>query len=78
MNVRAKFFVESVTYHKGEVATIRLLPVTKGCPENDTFYRWTPAGEIVLQTVNRTAADAFTPGQELYVDFVPVIAEESA
>ena len=72
MNVRAKFKVQSVTLVEGGLATVVLLPVTGGSPENEKFYKWTPGGKIELSTVNAAAAAAFNPGGMMYVDFTPV------
>lgn len=75
MTVRAKFVVNSITrtLHwdkaKGEIATIKLYPVTSGSEENKSFYAATPSGSIELGTVNQLAADAFELGKEYYVDF---------
>lgn len=68
MNVRAKFRVHELTaYETGH--RILLRPVTSGSEENAQFYKWTPGGEIVLQTINPEAAKEFSPGAEFYVDF---------
>ncbi len=39
--------------------------------ENSKFFKYTPAGEVVLQTVNEEAAKQFEPGKAYYVDFTP-------
>jgi hypothetical protein len=68
MIVRAKFRCRSrEIQEQGEV--IKLSPVTGGSPENDLFYKWTPAGEILLQTINGEAGKQFVPGKDYYVDF---------
>lgn len=75
--VRAKFFVQSITQtkhwdkSKGLVATIELCPVTGGSEENKAFFDATPSGNIKLGTVNQDAAAAFELGAEYYVDFTP-------
>lgn len=68
--VRAKFKCQDIKpmTDDGDV-TITLQPVTGGSPENESFYKYTPGGQIVLSTVNETAADYFEVGQEYYVDF---------
>lgn len=58
---------------------VRLVPVmskSKGggygdCEENKAFYAATPSGEIVLDTINPSAAEQFVPGQAFYIDFTP-------
>lgn len=80
MAVRAKFTVQSVTETKwgtdkdGKkvlVYEVKMWPVTSGSPEDTAFWQATPAGEIRLSTVNKTAADQFESGDAFYVDFTP-------
>lgn len=68
MNVRAKFKVTSVT-HDTNGHSVKLMPVTGGSPENESFFKWTPCGEITMGTINVEAAANFTPGKQFYVDF---------
>ncbi len=42
--------------------------VTEGSDENKRFFAATPSGNIKISTL---AVDAFEPGEEYYVDFVP-------
>jgi hypothetical protein len=73
MGVRAKFVCSSITRNqhwdkaKGEIQTIRLVPVTQGSEENKAFYEATPGGQIDLSTVN--AGSYFELGGEYYLDF---------
>lgn len=67
MAVRAKFKVFSKTVD-GEVV---LRPVISGSAENESFFRWTPCGEIRMSVLNQQAFDALTLGEEFYVDFTP-------
>jgi hypothetical protein len=72
--VLAKFVCQTVVpaqHDTDEVKgqTITLTPVTTGSAENESFYKWTPGGQITLSTVNQTAAAQFTPGNEYYVTF---------
>lgn len=74
MSVRAKFRVDGV--YKTEQPnedwyTVILRPVTYGSEENESFYRWTPGGEIGLQLVREDTAQQFEVGKEYYVDFTP-------
>lgn len=76
MNVRAKFLCKSwraaADFRDGEaIHEILLEPVISGSEENEKFFRWTPGGQVVLQVVNATAAEAFVVGKEYYVDFSP-------
>lgn len=68
--VRAKFKVTELTQTEyGE--RIKLQPVTGGSPENESFFKWTPSGQIEIGTVNPDAAKEFEVGTEFYVDFTP-------
>lgn len=69
--VRAKFRVETVTYHRDGYASIKLFPVVSGSEENKRFYKYTPSGSIELSTINLEAAGQFLPGHDYYVDFTP-------
>lgn len=75
--VRAKFRCTSHTV-EGDGAAIVLQPVTGGSKENDSFYRYTPAGEIRLTTINQDAAKQFEVNKEYYVDFSAVDTVERA
>ncbi|MDE2232873.1 MAG: hypothetical protein KGJ90_01960 [Patescibacteria group bacterium] len=74
MPVRAKFWVESKKEIRGDACgagfVVELRPVCNGSDENKEFYKWTPAGSIVLETVNKDAADALEVGKSYYVDFI--------
>lgn len=48
---------------------IRLTPVASGSKENESFYKWTPGGQIQLSTVNKAAVSLFVPGKELFITF---------
>lgn len=69
MTVRAKFRVTSITAYEGGSSTIKLVPVVSGSDENKAFYKWTPGGQIELQTVNEEASKQFEIGAEMYIDF---------
>lgn len=72
MSVRAKFKVEKIEEYNGG-KSITLYPVYDSDPssENSRFYKWTPAGHILLSTVNPAAAEQFALGKEFYIDFTP-------
>lgn len=69
--VRAKFRCDSVTLLVNG-AQITLIPVTSGSEENESFYKWTPAGSISLSLVSKATANHFYPGHEYYIDFTEV------
>lgn len=71
MSVRAKFLVtEKKQSHSTpeSVFTITMNPVTSGSPENDTFYKYTPGGQLVLSVLNPAAAAVFEVGGQYYLD----------
>jgi hypothetical protein len=68
--VRAKFkVVKKEALEADGGAKIVLQAVCGGSPENEQFFKYTPSGEIVMQTVNPEAAVQFEEGKEGYVDF---------
>lgn len=69
--VRAKFKVNSKLQKGSDEYEVTLYPVTGGTAENETFYKWTPAGKIEMATINKAAADQFEVGKSMYVDFTP-------
>ena len=66
--MRAKFKLES-KLTTASSATLTFNPVVSGSEENKKFYKYTPAGNIVLSTINLDVAAKFNPGDEVYVDF---------
>lgn len=75
--VRAKFWCASVNDSESSTEepkgkTITLNPVTSGSEENEQFYKMTPAGQVILTTVNEEAAASFEVGKEYFVDFTKV------
>ncbi len=73
--VRAKFVVYERTrtefFNCEPAFTIKARAVTSGSEENKSFWKYTPSGELVMQTVNPEAAEQFKPGKEFYLDFTP-------
>lgn len=67
--VRAKFYVNSVKEHDG-VFDVHLMPVSSGSDENKQYWSATPAGSIMISTVNPFAGNQFKQGREYYVDFI--------
>jgi hypothetical protein len=41
-------------------------------PEDQSFAESTPSGEMKFTVTNQTVIDQFKPGQEYYIDLVPV------
>lgn len=78
MNVRAKFYVYSVTRITGGNVSVLLQPVTSGSEENKDFWKYTPSGKLEMSmNAGVPAADAFEPGQEYYLDFSLANGEET-
>jgi hypothetical protein len=78
MNVRAKFYVNSVTQSKwgpdqDTMYTVKLSPVmgSSGPDENKTFWKYTPCGSVELGTINAGAGAGFEIGKSYYLDFSP-------
>ena len=42
-----------------------------GNDENNTFAKWSPAGEFSLTITNPALLGTYRPGQVFYVDFTP-------
>ena len=51
----------------GFLYTAKFSAVSEGSPENKSFWEHTPSGTIELTSILQ---DAFTPGEEYYVDFI--------
>lgn len=78
MNVRAKFVVQSVTRYPHGTNEVRLTPVTDdGIEENRRFHKARPSGQITMSIDNPSAAEEFEPGDEFYVDFTPIVQNET-
>lgn len=68
--VRAKFKCTSKE-PMNEGFALRLEAVISGSLENESFFRWTPSGQLLLATVNPQAAEQIQVGQEYYIDITP-------
>ena len=72
--VRAKMRCDSkVERHDGgkPIFEVEFHPVSDADGENAKFYHYTPGGVLKLATINKSAADQFSPGNEYYVDISP-------
>lgn len=77
MNVRAKFLCiakepEGPTAGPVDGYRLEFMAVTEGSEENDTFFKYTPFGQLAISTINVEAAEQFAPGKSYYLDFIPV------
>jgi hypothetical protein len=71
--VRTKFKCEVINPDTNgtDGKSIALSAVTSGSEENDSFFKFTPAGTVYLSIVDLEAAKQFEVGKEYYVDFTP-------
>lgn len=73
MQVKAKMVCNlKEEAHEGTF-NIGLIAVTSGSEENEQFFKYTPAGSVTFQTINKSAADAFDLSKEYYVVFEEAI-----
>ncbi len=66
--VRAKFKCDSKE-KSGDGYFLRFSVVINGSPENESFFKWTPSGQLSMGTINEKAAEEFEVGKEYYLDF---------
>jgi len=74
MSVRAKFTVSQKVLNTGGHGNITLSAVIGGSEKSDednSFWKFTPAGSITLHIDNQAAFEQFSVDQEYYVDFTP-------
>lgn len=70
VQVRAKFRCSEKNQSESGFNLV-FWPETSGSPENDAFYKYTPAGKLELSTINAEAAAGFEVGKAYYLDFMP-------
>ncbi len=67
--VRLKFACESkMPVEGGEGQEVVLRAVTGGSKENETFWKYTPAGELRFSTEVARSLGFFEPGAEYFID----------
>lgn len=47
---------------------LEFTPVTTGSKENESFFKYTPYGNLKFGTINEEAAKQFEVGKEYYID----------
>lgn len=70
--MRAKFKVNSVTAFERGQLEVKLVAVSGGSPENQSFNKYTPYGELKFMIDNPDNPQAtafFEPGEEYFIDF---------
>jgi hypothetical protein len=70
--MRAKFTVFSETHYSYGSVNYKLNPVTTGSPENEEFFRTTPAGTIEVNIKEGTTPARLKLGADYYIDFTEV------
>lgn len=72
MAVRAKFTCTSKVTQEwrggDKTVTVHFMPVMGGSPENEAFFKATPAGGLELGGLKQEVADQFEPGKDYYLD----------
>jgi len=63
--VRCKMKCSDVGKNEDGTHSVRMYPVTGGSEENESFFKWTPGGELKLCVLKE---QNFEPGKEYYVD----------
>ena len=66
--MRAKYKIDLVTIYEGG-ETLKLLAVTNGTKEDNTFSKFTPYGTMEINVSNEALLGKFKPGQKYYIDF---------
>jgi len=71
--VRCKFVCNSKSSlsNEDDGFYIGFMPVYAGSKENEEFFKYTPAGQLELQLVNKATADQIECGKEYYIDISP-------
>lgn len=71
MSTRAKFTVDTKLETPYNFK-FTMFPVVTGSPENEEFFKTTPAGQITIQ-VAKALGDIFQVGKSYYVDFTEAV-----
>ena len=72
--MRAKFVISSVERNgtpEYPLETLKMLAVTNGSVEDNTFSKFTPSASLSLTVNNPDLIGHFNPGEKFYVDFTP-------
>jgi len=72
--VRAKFVCISKEHstHDPNHGEVRLEAVTGGSDENDSFFKYTPSGQLRMGLLNPGAFAFFEPGKEYMIDSIGI------
>lgn len=76
--MRAKFQINTVTVFQGGQEQLKMTAVAKngtypadGSDEDNTYAKFSPAGELSLTIANPALLGKFKPGEKFYLDFTP-------
>ena len=70
--VRCKMRCTSTGHEENGVHSARMYPVTGGSEENESFFKWTPGGNLELSVLKE---QHFEPGKEYYIDITEATTE---
>ena len=70
--MRAKFVVYEESYNQWGGITYKMRPVTATTPENESFFRTTPSGDISVTVKRDETAARLELCAEYYLDFTKV------
>lgn len=76
--MRAKFQINTVTMFQSGQEQLKMNAVAKsgaypadGSDEDNTYAKFSPAGELSLTIANPALLGKFKPGDKFYLDFTP-------
>lgn len=79
VKIRCKFFVEKAEPTWGEEKKITMrAQYDPNLKEDESFSKYTPAGQIEILVSSPLALETLTPGQYVYVDFTPMEQQAAA
>lgn len=67
--MRAKMKVTKIEKYEYGNEVLSFTAVTDGSPEDNSYSKFTPAGELKLTVNNPDLLGKFTPGEKYYLDF---------
>jgi hypothetical protein len=70
--VRAKFICQRLMEQENEIIQASFVALIDGNEENNSFSKYTPSGNLVLDISKGTlASNIFIEGEEYYLDITP-------
>lgn len=71
MSVRAKFRCVYVQKDHADHGVVHFQAVTSGSEENESYWKYTPWGELKMGVDNPQAFEKFEEGREYYLELIP-------